>query len=122
MTDDDALIDLDQAAKLIPGFDAEALKRLFRRGKLTCFQPGKRLLTTKRLVMEAVKVNCRATPVGTPLAQAGRPDASSTEIASAALASELERLRAKGDTKRSSSALDLVLSQLPTKRKKRSPQ
>ncbi|MGJ5177416.1 hypothetical protein ACQR16_06010 [Bradyrhizobium oligotrophicum] len=59
MTDDHALIDLDEAAKLIPGADAGTLKRMHRAGKLVCYRPGKKLLTTAANVMEAVKVNCR---------------------------------------------------------------
>lgn len=93
MTDDD-LITLDEAAKLVPGADAETLKRMHRAGKLVCYRPGKKLLTTTANVMEAVKVNCRVRPTRAPQA---RPDAAAME--------------------RSSAALDLVLSQLPTKRK-----
>jgi len=99
VTDDDALITLDEAADLVPGFDAEALKRLFRRSKLTCYKPGKKLLTTKRHVIEAVKINCRAVPAGAP-AIASRPDAASMEISNAELALARAELREKGDAKR----------------------
>ncbi|MEY9184990.1 hypothetical protein ABIA41_006425 [Bradyrhizobium sp. USDA 313] len=95
MTDDDALITLDEAAKLIPSGDADTLKRMHRAGKLVCYRPGKKLLTTAADVIEAVKVNSRVTRAKAPQ---GRPDAASME--------------------RSRAALDLVLSQLPTKRKK----
>ncbi|WP_441232667.1 hypothetical protein [Bradyrhizobium sp. 1200_D9_N1_1] len=91
---DDALITLDEAAKLIPGADADTLKRMHRAGKLVCYKPGKKLLTTAANVTEAVKVNCRATPARAPQT---RPDAASIE--------------------RSRAALDLVLSRLPTKRR-----
>ncbi len=93
MTDDDALITLDEAAKLIPGADADTLKRMHRAGKLVCYRPGKKLLTTAANVREAVRA-CRVTKV-TP---SNRPDAASMEISRA--------------------ALDLVLSRLPSKREK----
>ncbi|MCK1402337.1 hypothetical protein IVB45_20780 [Bradyrhizobium sp. 4] len=95
MTDDDALITLDEAAKLIPGADADTLKRMHRAGKLVCYKPGKKLLTTAANVGEAVRTNYRATPLRAP---SGQPDAASME--------------------RSRAALDLVLSRLPTKPKK----
>ncbi|QIO34649.1 hypothetical protein [Bradyrhizobium sp. 1(2017)] len=93
MTDDAPLITLDEAAKLIPGADADTLKRMHRAGKLVCYRPGKKLLTTAANVDAAVRTNYRATKV-MPLS---RPDAASME--------------------RSKAALDLVLSRLPTKRK-----
>lgn len=52
---DDALITLDNAAKLIPGADANTLKRMHRKGVLTCYRPGKAYLTTAAHVREAVK-------------------------------------------------------------------
>ena len=82
MTESDALITLDEAAKLVPGADADTLKRMHRAGKLVCYRPGKKLLTTAANVTEAVKVNCRVTPVRAP---AGRPDAASVELSRAAL-------------------------------------
>ncbi|TWA91092.1 hypothetical protein [Bradyrhizobium stylosanthis] len=97
MTDDDALITLDEAAKLIPGADADTLKRMHRAGKLVCYRPGKKLLTTAANVQEAVRTNYRVTPVRAPKI-AGRPDAAAME--------------------RSKAALDLALSRLPSKRKK----
>jgi hypothetical protein len=51
----DDLITLDEAAKLIPGADANTLKRMRRKGVLTCYQPGKAYLTTAANVREAVK-------------------------------------------------------------------
>jgi hypothetical protein len=51
----DDLITLDEAAKLIPGADANTLKRLRRKGVLTCYRPGKAYLTTAANVREAVK-------------------------------------------------------------------
>lgn len=38
---DDALITLDEAAKLIPGADANTLKRMQRKGVLRCYRPGR---------------------------------------------------------------------------------
>lgn len=92
MTGDDALITLDEGAKLIPGADADTLKRMHRAGKLVCYRPGKKLLTTSANVREAVRA-CRVTKV-TP---SNRPDAASME--------------------RSRAALHLALSRLPSKRK-----
>jgi hypothetical protein len=51
----DDLITLDEAAKLIPGADANTLKRMRRKGVLTCYRPGKAYLTTANDVREAVK-------------------------------------------------------------------
>jgi hypothetical protein len=76
MTDDDPLITLDEAAKLIPGADAETLKRMHRAGKLVCYKPGKKLLTTAANVIEAVRTNYRATPAS---AAQAHPDAASME-------------------------------------------
>lgn len=56
---DDTLLTLDQAAKLIPGADADTLKRLARKGKLRCYRPGKQFLTTPADVWEAVTIKCR---------------------------------------------------------------
>ncbi|MBB4391786.1 hypothetical protein [Bradyrhizobium sp. ERR14] len=95
MTDNDALIPLDDAAKVIPDANAETLKRLYRAGKLICYRPGKKLLTTAANVKEAVKVNCRVTPVR--VVPQDRPGAASMDLSRA--------------------ALDLALSQLQTKRK-----
>lgn len=92
MTDDDALITLDEAAKLIPGADADTLKRMHRAGKLVCYKPGKKLLTTAANVQEAVRTNYRAGPKGTSPA---RPDAATMERSSAALDLALSRLRTK---------------------------
>lgn len=97
MTIDAELITLDAAAELIPGADAETLKRMHRKGKLTCYRPGKAFLTTRADVMEAVR-KCRVEPKardcgGVPPAGM-RPATSltpalglsSTELSSAALA------------------------------------
>ncbi|MDI3564946.1 hypothetical protein [Bradyrhizobium sp. Arg816] len=89
MTDDDVLITLDEAAKLIPGADADTLKRMHRAGKLVCYRPGKKLLTTAANVMEAVRTNYRVTKV-TPT---GRPDAASMERSRAALEQVRTELR-----------------------------
>jgi len=51
----DDLITLDEAAKMIPGADANTLKRMQRKGVLTCYRPGKAYLTTAADVREAVK-------------------------------------------------------------------
>ena len=49
---------LAEAAKFIPGADADTLKRMQRAGKLTCYRPGKAFLTTQADVMEALR-SCR---------------------------------------------------------------
>jgi hypothetical protein len=56
-------ITLDEAAKIIPGADANTLKRMHRAGKLICYRPGKKFLTTRANVIEAVK-NSRVVPKG----------------------------------------------------------
>lgn len=56
MSADDDLITLDEAAKLIPGTDANTLKRLQRKGVLMCYRPGKAYLTTAADVREAVRL------------------------------------------------------------------
>lgn len=55
------LLTLHQAAKLIPGADAETLKRRIRQGKLSATRPGKAYLTTAADV-EAMVANCRVVP------------------------------------------------------------
>jgi len=55
MDADDALLTLDEAAKLIPGATADTLKRMCRKGVLTCYRPGKAYLTTANQVRDAVK-------------------------------------------------------------------
>jgi hypothetical protein len=52
---DDDLITLDEAAKLIPGANADTLKRMRRKGVLRCYRPGKAYLTTANDVRQAVK-------------------------------------------------------------------
>jgi hypothetical protein len=93
MSDESDLITLDEAAKLIPGADADTLKRMHRSGKLVCYRPGKKLLTTRANVMEAVTNQCSVTPK--------RP--------------ELQKLP---DMDMASAAFDLALSRLPTRKKK----
>lgn len=107
MTPDDALITLDQAAKIIPGADADTLKRLHRAGKLTCYRPGKAFLTTRADVLEAVKHKCRVAPKARDSGSAPPaampevpsptppPGLSSTELANAALDSALTQATAK---------------------------
>lgn len=58
---ENALLTLDEAAKLIPGADRDTLKRLARRGKLTVYRPGKAYMTTAADVREAV-IKCRVQP------------------------------------------------------------
>jgi hypothetical protein len=52
---DDALITLEEAAKLVPGASVDSMRRLHRKGLLTCYRPGKPYLTTAAHVREAVK-------------------------------------------------------------------
>src|SRR5437870_4208704 len=93
----DQLITLDQAAKFVPGADRDALKRLHRKGILTCYKPGKQLLTTAADVQEAVKTRCRVEPKDRDYgcakpapARTPPPGLSSTELARSALDSALE--------------------------------
>lgn len=55
------LITLDEAARLIPGADADTLKRHARKGTLTVYRPGKAYLTTREDVMRLVE-SCRVVP------------------------------------------------------------
>jgi excisionase family DNA binding protein len=100
VTDSD-LITLDQAAALIPGADADTLKRRARQGKLTTYRPGKAYLTTRADVQEFIR-QCRvipkvrvcgsAKPAPTVLQPLG---SSSTEHANAALALALAQASKK---------------------------
>lgn len=97
---------LAEAAKFIPGADANTLKRMCRAGKLTCYRPGKAYLTTAADVQEAIQ-SCRVAPkVPTcgytpPVTTAPVPlpmpplGLSSTEIAEAALDSALAQVKLK---------------------------
>jgi hypothetical protein len=107
---DDELITLEQAAGLIPKFDAEALKRLFRKGKLTCYKPGKTLLTTPADIREAVRVKCRAEPKDRAYGCAPRGGMTS--------AISHTNLHGSSSMDLASAALDLALARLPTKKKK----
>jgi hypothetical protein len=107
MTSPDALITLNEAAKLIAGADANTLKRMHREGKLTVYRPGRAFVTTYADVMEAVTNRCRVAPkvrVSGSVPRVETPPASprmnplglsSTELASIALdsigASEAEK-------------------------------
>lgn len=53
---------LADAAKYIPGADADTLKRMARAGKLTVYRPGKAFVTTHADVMKAVTEQCRVVP------------------------------------------------------------
>jgi hypothetical protein len=86
---DDALLTLDEAAKLIPGADAGTLKRRARQGKLVTYRPGKAYMTTRADVWEMVK-QCRVTPTAPAKIP---PISSSVELANAALDSTLARLK-----------------------------
>jgi excisionase family DNA binding protein len=93
MTDssDDDFITLDEAAKLIPGADADTLKRMRRRGKLTCYRPGKAFLTTRADVREAVK-QCHAFSPA-ERREITKPTPSEIELSRMALDRALENLR-----------------------------
>jgi hypothetical protein len=103
MTDSD-LLTLAEAATLIPGADADTLKRLARRGKLVVYRPGKRHLTTLADVQEAIRA-CRVTPKAR--------DCGSVQVAKIALppGSSLMEL--------GNAVLDSALGQASAKKKKR---
>ncbi len=96
----DTLLTLSEAARLIPGADADTLKRRARAGTLVVYRPGKAYLTTAADVtrmIEACRVERKA-----PARGCDRPDpavpplgSSSTALASAALDSALAQLPAK---------------------------
>jgi len=94
----DALITLDEAAKLIPGADANTLKRMQRKGVLTCYRVGKPYLTTAAHVREAVKKcevgqkACNPSIRGAPPLPLGLTE---MDLANAALDATLARLLAK---------------------------
>ena len=56
--DPNELLTLQDASALVPGADADTLKRLIRRGKLRAYRPGKKYLTTRADVHAAV-IGCR---------------------------------------------------------------
>lgn len=99
MPADDTLLPLAEAALLIPGADADTLKRRARAGKLTVYRPGKMLLTTPADVRKMV-VACRVEPKARgcgfvqPATTEPRPSGlSSTDPASAVLDAALTNLR-----------------------------
>jgi hypothetical protein len=96
-----ALLTLDQAARLIPGADADTLKRLARRGKLSVTRPGKAYLTTAADVQEAIRL-CRVTPKArdcgfVPRAPTALPPLGSSlmDLGNAALDSALAQAKVK---------------------------
>ena len=94
MTSDDDLITLDEAAKLIPGADANTLRRLARRGKLTVYKRGKAYLTTAANVREAV-IKCRVVPKDREKPSSETSNAlglSSADLARMACEAELKRI------------------------------
>lgn len=96
----DDLVTLETAAKWVPKADAEALKRLARRGKLTVYRPGKAYLTTRadvQRMIEACRVAPKARDSGFDRREtiAPAPGLSSTEHVSAALDSALAQLPPK---------------------------
>ena len=100
---DDDLITLAEAARLIPGADADTLKRMARKGTLTVYRPGKAYLTTAADVRAAVKKS-QVVPKQAP--QRTSPDEpnslglSSREIANLALDAALEGARTRRKNKR----------------------
>jgi hypothetical protein len=105
VTDPAALLTLDQAAAFVPGADANTLKRLVRRGKLSVTRPGKAYLTTAADVMEAIRL-CRVMPKvrdcgSVPLVPTAPPPlgSCSMEHANAALDSALAQASAKKKTR-----------------------
>lgn len=102
----ETLLTLDQAAALIPGADADTLKRRIRQGKLLATRPGKAYLTTRAAVQDMieacrvaprVRVSGSAPPAGTPPAESPTSPLglSSTDLANAALDSALAQAKPK---------------------------
>lgn len=100
MTLSTGLLSLHKAAALIPGADADTLKRLHRRGKLTVYRVGKAYSTTPA-DMEAAIQQCRVVPKvrvygSAPLVPAALPlGLSSTDLASSELDLALVQLKKK---------------------------
>jgi excisionase family DNA binding protein len=84
--DPNELLTLQDAATLIPGADANTLKRLIRRGKLRAYRPGKKYLTTRADVHAAV-IACRVSPPG------GLPSPSDTSNSLGLTTTDLANLR-----------------------------
>jgi hypothetical protein len=91
--DDFTLLTLAEAAKLVPGADAEAMKRLYRRGILTCYKPGKALLTTAADVRQAVMVKCRVGSAPRPKAVPNELGLTEMDLSRLALERAREQLR-----------------------------
>lgn len=95
--DDNELLTLDQAASLIPGADANTLRRRIRQGKLQAYRPGKAYLTT-RADLVAMLEACRVVPADekrrpkTPQTVPNQLGLTSTDLAKMALDRALERL------------------------------
>jgi hypothetical protein len=98
------LISLDEAAKLIPGVDAQTLKRKARAGKLAVYRVGKAYSTT-RADLEMMIAACRVMPkaerakIQKPERETAPVRASSIEHASAALDAALVALQASDKLK-----------------------
>jgi excisionase family DNA binding protein len=87
-------ITLGEAAKLIPGASVDTLRRLHRKGVLTCYRPGKAYLTTAADVREAVKKCEVRQKVRNPGVRGAPPlplGLTSMELANAALDEALAR-------------------------------
>jgi excisionase family DNA binding protein len=109
METDDQLISLDVAATLIPGADAGTLKRKIRAGKLQAYRPGKGYLTTRADVKRMIE-SCRVVPKVRDSVSKRRdstPTESSPIIPNGLSSTEL-----------SEQALELVLAQARTKKRK----
>jgi hypothetical protein len=104
---DNDLVTLAEAAKWVPGADAEALKRLARRGKLQVYRPCKAYLTTRadvQRMIESCRVEKKAHGYGSDLPAVTAPGISPTNLHGSSLMDH------------ASAALDLALARLPKKR------
>jgi len=109
MNADDELITLDIAANLIPGADAETLKRKIRAGKLQAYRPGKAYLTTRADIRRMIEA-CRVVPKV--------QGSVSSELDTIATENSPTTLNGLSSTELSEQALDLVLEQARKRRKR----
>jgi hypothetical protein len=93
MDDPDKLITLAEAAKLIPGADANTLKRRARQGRLVVYRPGKAYLTTVAEVKRMIEL-CR-TPRKSQEPVPNSPDDEASNVALAVARARLRALKPK---------------------------
>ena len=85
MDDPNELLSLDEAAKLIPGANADTLKRKARAGKLTVYRVGKSYCTTRADIRKLIEASRVEASCGTMISE--------TKLSRLALDATADRLR-----------------------------